>query len=252
MKRVNKLLIAFILLTLCSGCSINYNIEITKDTVKETIKVTDTVMSNRSKSEILSEYERWIPAYIDNDITIEYDSSIKSDIFEYHEKTIKELDSGYYYTYTYTYPIDKYNKASSTRQAYNKRKFFVDNDYITINTDKENLLCSYSYFNEIKITISIDSEVYKVNHTNADKVSGNNYIWELDRSNCDDSEIILTLDNINPIDNQNDDNKKDNEKNIFSDYVMYIFFGSLALIIFLIYKWFNKLKEKNENFNEDD
>ena len=84
MKRISKLFIAFILLSLCTGCTINYNLEITSDTVKESIEVTDTVINDRNKTQILKEYQRWIPAYIDadNESATSYDSSVKNENYE--------------------------------------------------------------------------------------------------------------------------------------------------------------------------
>lgn len=259
MKRINRIFIAFILLSLCSGCTINYNLEITSDIVKESIEITDTEINSRNKETILKEYNRWIPAYIntEDEMATSYDSSIKNENFEYHKKNIKELSNGYYYTYKYNYPIDKYSNAIATREAYLKRKFYIGDDYIIINTDKENLLCNYSYFEKLKVSISVDTEAYKLNYTNADKNNGNTYIWNIDRNNCNDSEIILKLDIINnknndiidkPINNNNPNNNINNLNNI-NNYTIYIFLAILALIILLGYKWFNNLKEKNNNID---
>lgn len=261
MKKINKLIIAFTLLILCSGCSINYNIEITANTVKETIKVNDTITSNRSKNDILNEYQSWFPAYIDDENNAtDYDSSKKIDAFEYHEKAIKELNNGYYYTYEFNYPINKYSNATSTREAYSKRKFYIGKDYIIINTDKENLLCNYSYFEDLTITISVDKDTYKVNYSNAHITKGNQYIWNIDRNNCDNSEIVLKLDIIDKdIDKENNqqssnnnnpnDNTTNKDKFNINNYIIYIFLAILALIVYMGYNWFRELKEKNNNID---
>lgn len=272
MKRISQGLIAFILLALCSGCTINYNIEINNDTINEVIEVNDIVMDNRTKEDIYNEYQRWFPVYVavEEDTPMEYDSSIKVDGIEYHEKTIKDLSNGYYYTYKYIYPIEKYNNASILRQAFEKRKAYVGNDYITLKTDKINLLCNYSYFESLKVNITIDDEIYKLNNTNAHSVDGNTYTWNLNRNNCDASEIILVLDNINKNNeqpgNQNsdddnningnnntgDNNNINNQNNNISDYTMYIFCGILIIIILIGYFIFKKYQEKNNNYNVGD
>ena len=79
MKRINKLLVAFMLLFLCSGCSINYHIEITEDYVKETIKVNDIIKSDRTKNDILNQYQSWIPAYTESNDVEEYDVNKKTE-----------------------------------------------------------------------------------------------------------------------------------------------------------------------------
>lgn len=258
MKRINRLLVAFALLSLCTGCTINYNIEITKDSVNESIEVTDTITNNRSKNDILSEYQSWIPAYIDlgNGNATNYDSSIKNPDFEYHEKNIKELSNGYYYTYKYNYPIYKYENASATREAYAKRKFYIGSNYIIINTDKENLLCNYSYFEKLRVSITVDNEIYKLNYTNADEQKSNVYVWNLDKNNCQDSEIILKLDILDNSSSQNNNPNNSSSSNnsikkISNNYSLYIFLTILILIIFLGYKWFIKLKEENNNIDDD-
>lgn len=260
MKKISKIFISLILLSLCSGCTINYNIEITSDSVKENIEITDTETNGRNKTTILKEYNRWIPAYIDteNDIATSYDSSVKSEEFEYHEKSIKELTNGYYYTYKYNYPIDKYSNAIATREAYQKRKFYIGDDYIIINTDNENLLCNYSYFENLKVSISVDPKVYKLNYTNADQKNSNTYIWNIDKNNCNNSEILLKLDIIDnknndsidkPNNNPNNNNSNKNNDSIINDYILYIFLVIIALLILLGYKWFNNFKEKNNNID---
>lgn len=252
MKRINRVLIALMLLFLCSGCSINYHIEITEDYVKETIKINDTIKTNRTKNDMLTQYQSWIPAYIDENNIEEYDINKKLKGFEYHEKTIEERTNGYYYIYKYNYPIEEYSNATSTREAYSKRKFYIDDDYIIINTDKENLLCNYSYFDELKVTISIDTDIYNVNYTNANQNIGNNYTWNINKNNCKNSEIVLKLD-INEKENneQINNNKKNNLSiiNKIGSYIIYIFLIIITIIIYYGYKWFQEFKERNNDID---
>ena len=259
MKRINKLLVSFIIIFLCTGCSINYHIEITEDYVKETIKVNDTIKSDRTKNDILEQYQSWIPAYIDSKNIEEYDINEKTEGFEYHQKNIESTNNGYNYIYKYNYPIEKYQDATSTREAYLKRKFYIDNDYIIINTDKENLLCNYSYFDNLKIIVSIDTNKYKVNYTNANQNTGNNYIWNINKNNCNNSEIIMKLDIKDNDEKSNNDNKQNlsnnndkininnKNKNSISNYIIYIFVVILSFIIYYGYKWFLDFKERNND-----
>ena len=105
MKRI-KLLFLLILITItCTGCSVEYNINITKDNIEETIYVTDYISSDRTKREILNHYNMWYPTYVNfitNGESIEIeDFSEKIDGIEYHDKSIIELNNGYKYTYKY-------------------------------------------------------------------------------------------------------------------------------------------------------
>lgn len=253
MKRINKLLISLMILILCSGCSINYEIEITKDNVKETIDTTDTIFSDRTKEDIYNEYQSWFPVYINafGDELLEYDISTKFDNVEYHQKSINEIDNGYHYTYKYTYPINKFNNASSLRQAYAKRNFYIGKEYISINTDSTNLLCNYSYFEDLNVTISVDKNIYNVDYNNAHNISGNKYIWKLNRNNCKESKIILTLKykelNTEPNNSETPNNKGNQNKN--NGYVMYIFYGILIILVIVGYFIIKNIKNKGDKFD---
>lgn len=238
MKRIKGILILIIIPIICTGCSINYNIEITEDTVKERIEVTDFASSERSKKDIYQEYQLWYPAYINafEDQLLEYDDTNKIEGVEYHKKNITEINNGYYYTYEYDYPINKYINASATREAFAKKQFYIDNSSITINTDRVNLLCNYPYFDELNVNITIDPEIYNVNYSNAFSENNNKYSWSLNRQNCEDSKIILTLDKI--IDNKTTEVVNEH------DYIIYLIYIIIIAIILAIYFAFKKIKDK--------
>lgn len=246
MKRINGFLIIMVLVIACTGCSIDYKIEITKETIKENIAITDLTTNKRTKEIIYSEYQNWVPVYVNalkNEV-FEYDGTIKIENVEYHNKNITELENGYNYTYSYNYPISTFEDASSIRQMYSNKRIYMNTKYITINTDKINLLCNYDYFDDIKITISIDENYYKVNHTNGEKIANNQYVWHMNKTNCDDSEILLTLDKVIKTSPQ--------KTNMFEKYALYIFCIILIVLILIGYLIFKKLKNKNEKFDIDD
>ena len=235
----------------------NVDINIKKNTIEETISVIDYITTERSKSAILKHYEMWYPTFVNfieegESIEIE-DFSEKVEGIKYHDKTIKEINNGYNYTYKYTYDIDEYYDSYALASVFPEVTIHEESDKLVIRTSKENFLCSYDYFDNAKVTITIDPEIYKLNYTNTNKVSGNTYTWNLDRNNCSDEEIVLTLNKIKEISeplkpNEQNQNKKES---ILSKYGLYIFCGILIIIILIGYKWFNKFKNKN-NINEDD
>ena len=118
-------------------------------------------------------------------------------------------------------------------------------------------------------TSPIDPEVYELNYTNTSEINNNTYTWYLDRSDCTNSQIILTLNrkkNINdsstntsnnsnitnnylPSDQNNIGNITNND---YSEYTMYIF-AAIAIVIILIGSYiFKKLKEKSDQNNTID
>ena len=255
MKRIRRFVLLIILMLTCTGCTIEYNIDITEDTIEEVLNVTDYITSNRTSQDILKHYNTWYPTYVnflENKESIEIeDFSQKVDGIEYHNKSIKETYDGYSYTYSYKYPIDKYYDAYVLANTFLETTVHQGNNTLVIKTDKKNLLCQYDYFDSIKVNITIDPNIYTINYTNSQNIKNNTYSWTLDKSNCNNSQIILTLDKIQK-DNEIIDNPSNIQKNNNNDYTMYIFFGILILLILIGYFIYTRFKQKNENFDIDD
>ena len=251
MKSKNKILIFILLLIMCSGCTIKYDLEITGTEVKEKISINDVQTENRTKENIYNEFNVWFPAYYNafgSQVT-EADLSQKVDNIEYHEKNIKELDDGYTFNYKYTYPLDKFADAQSIRQVYSKSNFYIEDKYISINTNNKNKLCNYSNFKEMVVSISVDEKYYFVQYNNADEVKDNKYTWKFDRNNCEDSKILLTLNRIAKPSKKNESitgNKKTNNE---KDYTVYIIYGVMIIILLLVALYIQKMKEKNDKFD---
>lgn len=85
-----KVLLLILILITCTGCSVEYNINITENNIEEEINVTDYKTSKRTNEEILTHYNTWYPTfvnYIKNGESIELnDYSKKVNGIEYHEK----------------------------------------------------------------------------------------------------------------------------------------------------------------------
>lgn len=256
MKKKNKIIIMLLIILCTTGCSIKYDINIKNNSVEETISVTDTEINGRTKEDILNHYNLWYPAYTeDSPEYLELDFKEKYDNIEYHQKNIQEIQNGYKYTYKYIYTFNTYQKASSITKAYQRRNFYVGDDYVSINTSAENLLFNYPYFESIDINITIDPNYYSVKNTNTENISNNTYTWNITKDNYKNSEIILIMDkiekeetNIPSNDNiQNQNNQKDNNKR--NDYTMYIFSAILLIVMLTGYLIFNKIKNNNDKMD---
>lgn len=256
MKKIKIFTLLTLIILTCTGCTVEYNVNITKNNISEEITVNDYITSIRTKENILSEYNTWYPTYVNfitegESIEIE-DYSRKYEGIEYHQKDIKELNDGYKYTYKYIYPIDQYNNAYTLARTYLESSIYQGYNNLIIKTSKENFLCNYDYFDEVKVNITIDPKVYELNYTNTSNINDNTYTWTLNRSNCNNSEIVLTLNKINQYNEII--NEKDNGIKVRpeSEYTLYIFLGVILLIILIVYFIFKKLKEKNEKMDLDD
>lgn len=265
MKKLKILLLSILIILTCTGCTVEYNINITKNNIEETINVIDYQTNTRTKQTILKQYNMWYPTYVNyipdgESIEIE-DFSQKVDGIEYHSKSIIELNNGYKYTYKYTYPIEKYSNSYILASTYNETTIHKRSDSLVLKTSKDNFLCGYDYFEQAKVNITIDKDVYKLNYTNADYQKNNTYTWILDQNNCKDSEIILTLDTTNnllnsssnnsssSLNSSSNSNNNSNNNNNLNNYLIYIILGIFILIIYFGYKWFLDFKERNNNID---
>lgn len=252
MKKIKLLFLMAIIVILCTGCSVEYNINITRNNIEEVINVTDYISVNRTREDILTHYNMWYPTfvnYITKGETIELeDYSEKVEGIEYHQKQINEINNGYNYTYNYNYSLDEYYDSYVLASAFLETTVHEGSDNLVIRTSKESLLCEYNYFDSAKINITIDPEVYELNYTNTTNIKNNTYTWTINRDNCNDSQILLTL-NTKKMNSQSSSSNNNNEDNNvikkIDSYLIYIFLGILILIIYLGYRWFNKMKDKN-------
>lgn len=255
MKKCKIMFLISLILITCTGCSVEYNINITEDKIEEVINVTDNITSNRTKSDILNHYEMWYPTFVNfiedgESIEIE-DFNEKVDGIKYHDKTILETNDGYNYKYKYTYQIDEYYDSYALASVFQEVTVHKESDKLVLRTSKENFLCSYEYFDEAKVNITIDPKIYKLNYTNGVKVNNNTYRWELNRNNCSDGEIVLTINKITNNDNEiiEPNGNNDKKESILSKYLIYIFCGILIIVILLGKNIFNKLKNKNNGID---
>ena len=250
MKKIRFLFLALILVTMCTGCTIEYNININEDTINEYIDVKDYITPSRTQGQILSHYSMWYPVfvnYVTKGESIELENfNEKASGVEYYEKDIKNINNGYNYTYKYNYSLKDYYDSYALATTFVKTTIQKNGNSLVLKSSKENLLCNYDEFDTLKINITIDPEVYELNYTNTKNKNKNTYTWILNRDNCNDSEIILTLDKISSNKTVIEDKKTS------SEYEMYIFCGILLLLILIGYFIFKIVKKKNDEFNIDD
>lgn len=251
MKRIKLLMVMILVLTLSTGCSVEYNLMIEEDTIKEEIIVTDTISYKRTKEKILSDYNKWYPTYVSYRKTGESiplpNFNNKVDGIEYHDKKIENIPNGYKYQYTYNHDIAEYYDSYALASTFFETTIQNRMNLLVLKTDKESFLCDYDYFDSLKINIKINPNKYKLNYTNSKEIKDNTYSWNINRNNCNNSEIILTL---NKITNDNIEEKVEQKKT--DSYAIYIFCGILIIIIIVGYFVIKKYKEKLDDFDIDD
>ena len=165
MKKIRLLFISILMLVTCTGCTVEYNINITESNIDETINIVDYETLNRTKNDILKQYNTWYPTFVNfmnNEETIELENyNQKYNGIEYHKKDIRTLNNGYQYSYKYTYNINDYHDAYTLAVAYSDTTIYKRLDSLILKTSNESFLCNYKYFDEATINITVDPSVYK-------------------------------------------------------------------------------------------
>ena len=171
MKKIIVVLISLLLLT---GCTIDYNLVIDKDSIKETI----TGIAYKEEYEVREEDSslNLFYTYINDDIN----PLISSDGL--YTKEIKEIDNGINYKYDFIYK-NNYDKSKIINSCFENSNVKETDTYYSIELSGE-FYCLYSD----KININVISN-YVVLENNAKEVNGNKYSWVID----DSSNVNISL-----------------------------------------------------------
>lgn len=164
MKRIIVVLISLLLLT---GCTIDYNLVIDKDSIKETI----TGTASKEEYEVREEDSglNLFYTYINDDIN----PLISGDGL--YNKDINEIDNGINYKYDFIYK-NNYDKSKIINSCFENSNVKETDTYYSIELSGE-FYCLYSD----KININVISN-YVVLENNAKEVNGNKYSWVIDDS----------------------------------------------------------------------
>lgn len=211
--------IFLVLALLLTGCSAEYNLEISNDSFKEKI------VSYIDKSEIPTEQIEDIE--IDDPITPflnnKYSALYSKDTAYYNKKVI-DLENQYKVEMKYNYTAKDFSDSNSLKLCFENYEFdYEDNYYIA---GYGNFMCLYS--DEININIKTKNKV--INH-NADSVNGNVYTWVINKENADNVNIEIEI-----------------EKGFNYRKLIYpaVIIGIIILLITIIIAILNKRKKVNE------
>lgn len=166
----NKLYLIIPLLLLLTGCTINYNLEINKDSITENISGTVTNEEITPEIEGRSDVNpQYYYLYLD-------DSALITDSNEKYTKEITDIEDGKKFNFNYTYN-GNYDKSKLINNCFENHIINENDEYYYIKLSGK-FSCLYSD----KININVISN-YEVLDNNAQKVDGNKYTWVIDSSN---------------------------------------------------------------------
>lgn len=171
----NKIIILLSLLLL-TGCTVNYNLEINKDTLNETI--TGTVTKEESSQESNATGLSTVYSIINEDQKPVYNKE------ELYQKELKESGNNINYTFKYNYNIEDFVNSTIINTRFENKEIEEIDNYYSIRLSG-NFYCLYSK----KINIAVTSNL-KVASNNADKIKDNTYIWTIDK-NTTNIELVV-------------------------------------------------------------
>ncbi len=212
MKKISILILLIIIIT---GCQANYNIEINKEKIYETITIeTDSnIVTNATQKQIDN--------FTKEKINWEYG-------YEFYNKERYNTDTKIGYKYTYDFNYTEYNILSQISKCYDEFIIEESNSILTITTS-DKFICSEYHKSIPNISINISSE-YQIESSNADKQENSIHTWNITQSNYQKKPIQIKI-NKNKL-----SNNKETKKIPIKIIIVFTLFIILIIISLIIRK----------------
>lgn len=224
-----KVIIALILLCfLLTGCQVDYKLEFRNDDLIENISI--SLASGEYNEENIAKMD-----YMGNNEAFAISERMTQKKYIYDRKN----NIGYL---NYTYNVDNFNRNNLFRQCYDSFNFFeTEEGYKLVTSD--NFKCgvfSYVPVNSYVITINTNRVVLE---DNADRIDGNNYIWEIIPNNEVEIEKPIYIYFSNKLKSEvMADKFAENSK-----YVLIIILASLAILLVILVSIIWVKNKKNQS-----
>ncbi len=184
-----KILTLILLIFMVSGCSVEVNLDISDNKIKESNDITVLENAIYTKEILRTSFRDYIPIYASDLIVDTVPDQPFSDVL-YYNKNTTDLGNGYRFNYSYDFDIDKYGDARTIKDGFRDYSYSYRNDIISLLTDNEGLI----YFNDFplleEVTVNIKTD-YLVEENNADSVNGNTYTWVFNKDSKKSIDIVI-------------------------------------------------------------
>ena len=208
---MKKKLLSLAMIIFLSGCTINYNLNISNDNFEETINAT-IPKTNKNLINYYTENNEFIGENI------------------VYEKTIKDSGINKVFSYSHVYSYKEFQ--NRLNPCFSNSKISEENGYYSIYANGFTCFANFDVQAD-KYTINIKTD-YNVINQNADKKSGNTYTWNFKKDNFKNKSIIFQY--------------TKNNKPLKLDYKSIIISLVVAIIIFsgLVFYEVSKNRQKVE------
>lgn len=233
-KIIGLCLICFVL----SGCSVEYNVEITNKNILENIVIDDYVTETRSAQDIMDFYESNYPVYDDEDsnLGVDYDLKQKYPNVNYYDKKISIDNYSYHMTYDFNHNLKDYYRSYLLVHNYEVRKVEIKDNKLYLATNSINNYIKY--YDLEKLTVNIKTD-YKVIENNADLINDNVYTWYFTKENNATKRLKMNIDLSTSKDEEElkeqenlDKQAKSKTNMIIIGIVILIYLGVMIYIVF--------------------
>ena len=184
-----KILTLILIIFMVSGCSVEVNLDISYNKIKESNDITVLENAIYTKEILRTSFRDYIPIYASDLIVDTVPDQPFSDVL-YYNKNTTDLGNGYRFNYSYDFDIDKYGSARTIKEGFRDYSYSYRNDIISLSTDNEGLI----YFDEYplleEVTVNIKTD-YLVEENNADSVDGNTYTWVFNKDSKKSIDIVI-------------------------------------------------------------
>lgn len=219
-----------IILLLVSGCNAVYTIEIENDIIKEKLEV----QNFDDKNLVDDEYRTLIDLYASSNITTNY-NYLRPEVYEkiegFNYYQIEKIDTvnNLGLIMEAQYNLEDYLNSTLLNHHFNQFEFNNNDSTFYLNSKKNNdIFKKYFYLNNLTIKVTTDKKVLE---NNADIINNNTYIWNINKDNQLEKEIIFKIEKTD-----NDKLFVKDQNNLYNSSTLLIIYGLLfiGIIIFLL------------------
>ena len=232
---MKKLIMLFATILIASGCSASYTIDLDNDLKKEDIKI---YAADSTEYPYIDSISAWPQTALYDQIGGS-ESPEKIPGLAYYDV----VRASNYVSLNYNFKASEYMNSTAVKTCYQYVNYEETSSSILLSTSNENkCLRDYGALTSINIIVKTSANVTK---HNADKVSGNQYIWEVNKSNYTNKGIFLQAEKKRDTTllSSSSSSSEEIEKKGTSVTTILILLGVFVVVLFFVVKFVSKKKK---------
>lgn len=174
-----KLLVLLFLIILLSGCSIDYNITVTKESMDELFYVDVFTDTENNMDDLYTRYREEYPIFIDEEFMY-YDPYAKDENYTYYNKNYSTLNEGYRFSFGAKFNNENILRARTLNTAFKTGGYgyIKEKDYYYISLRNPIIFNNYNNIDNLTVNIKF-SDDFIVIESDANSINGGTYTWNI-------------------------------------------------------------------------